>query len=201
MIRRPNNWNEVQEFTNRPKLPVGAYVCRIKNAVVQVTAGSSDMLCILFDIIEGEYKDYYGKDFDSNTAQNKKWRGVLRYWLPLDDGTENDEMTKRTFKGLVTSLEKSNPGYVFDWNEASMKGKIVGILFRNEEWEMDGKKGWAVRPFRAISVDTVRSGEFTIPNDKPLKTSTAATTSAYVPSAYNAPAQFVEVADDDDLPF
>lgn len=210
MIRRPNNWNEVQEFTNRPKLPNGAYVCRIKKAVIQSTSGNNDLLCILFDIIEGEYKDFYSKDFEANTSNDKKWRGVLRYWLPIDDGSENGEITKRKFKGLVTSLEKSNQGYVFDWNENSMAGKIVGVLFRNEEWEMNGKTGWAVRPFCALSVDTVRSGEYTLPNDKPLKTNATASAasvgaaygSTYVPSAYSAPApQFEAMSGDDDLPF
>ena len=70
---------------------------------------------------------------------------------------------------MVTSFEKSNPGYVFDWNEASLVGKKIGIIFRNEEWEYEGKTGWTVRPFKAISVDSVRNGDFTLPKDKPLK--------------------------------
>ena len=37
MIKRPNNWDEVREFTDRPKLPVSAYVCRVKQAAVKAT--------------------------------------------------------------------------------------------------------------------------------------------------------------------
>lgn len=168
MIKRPTNWNEVKEFTGRPKLPLGAYVCRVKKVAVQST-DYGDQLCVLFDICEGEFKDFFNNEFVANTMEDQKWKGVLRQFLPKDDGSEKDEWTKSSFKGMVTSFEKSNPGYQFDWNEASLVGKLVGILFRNEEWEYGGKTGWAVRPFKALSVDSVRSGDFTLPKDKPLK--------------------------------
>ena len=194
MIRKPNNWNEVQEFSDRQKLPLGAYVCKVKQVRIQ---GNSygDQLCMLFDITEGEYAGYFQKDYNANTAQDKKWRGVLRVWIPADDGSEKDEMTKRGFKGMVTSFEKSNPGYRWDWNENSLVGKTVGILFRNEEWNYNGKQGWAVRPFRAISADTVREESYTIPKDKPLsKTTNVAHTNPNMNNGY------VEV-EDDELPF
>ena len=198
MIRRPNNWNEVQEFTDRPKLPLGAYVCKVKKAVVQNNS-YGDQLCILFDIAEGNYKGFYDSEFKSNTQQDKKWKGVLRVWLPKDDGSEKDEITKRSFKGLITSFEKSNPGYQWNWDEASLAGKFIGILFRQEEWEFKGKTGWAVRPFKALSIETVRNGEFTIPEEKPLKKPDY--TEAYK-SYTSGQGGFTELDDDDgELPF
>ena len=194
MIRKPNNWNEVQEFSDRQKLPLGAYVCKVKQAKV-VDNDYGSQLAILFDITEGEYAGFFQKDYASNTAQDKKWRGLLRVWLPKDDGSDNDEMTKRSFKGMTTSFEKSNPGYQWDWNENSLVGKTIGILFRNEEWEYNGKSGWAVRPFRAISADTVRDEEYTLPKDKPLKNKQN-TASSY----QNSNNGYMEV-EDDELPF
>ena len=167
MIRKPSNWNSVQEFTERKTLPVGAYVCLVKQCHIQPTE-YGDQLAILFDICEGEHSGYFTNDYNTSTLENKKWRGVLRQWLPKDDGSDKDETTKRIFKGMVTSFEKSNPGYTFDWNEGSLVGKKVGILFRNEEWEWQGKSGWSVRPLRAMSADSVREGNYTIPDDKPL---------------------------------
>lgn len=177
MIRKPNNWNEVKEFTDRPKLPVDAYVCRVKKAVVQ-TNSFGEQLCLLFDIVEGEYKDFFNKEFQSNTQENKKWKGVLRLWLPKEDGSEQDGWTKSTLKGMVTAIEKSN-NFAWNWDEASLAGKLIGILFRNEEWEYDGKTGWSARPFRALSVDTVRSGDYNLPKDKPLKNKTAPADSGF----------------------
>lgn len=201
MIRKPNNWNEVQEFTDRPKLPLGAYVCKVRRAVVQ-SNDFGEQLCILFDIAEGEFAGFFDSDFKSNTREDKKWKGVLRQFLPRDDGSEKDEWTKSSFKGMVTSFEKSNPGYQWNWDEASLSGKLVGILFRNEEWEWDGKSGWAVRPFRAISIDSVRSGDFTVPKDKPLKnkTSNQNISDIYFPQS-ERPQTFDEIEDNGDLPF
>ena len=204
MIKMPNNWNEVKEFSERAKLPLGAYVCKVKQCRVQDNDYGSQ-LAILFDIHEGEYKDFYAADFAANTQQDKKWKGVLRIWLPKDDGSEKDEFTKSIFKGLVTAFENSNLGYTWNWNEKSLEGKLIGILFRNEEWAYDGKSGWAVRPFRAISVASVREEKFTLPKDKPLAQKSGATSyqAPAVPS-YLPPSDtngYVKVDDDDELPF
>lgn len=168
MITKPNNWENVREFMDRPKLPVDGYICKIFQANV-VDMDYGQQLCLLIDITEGQYAGFYKRDFDASTLADKKWKGVLRLWLPKNDGSEKDEWAKSGLKGFVTSVEKSNPGYIWNWDEKSLKGKTIGIIFRNEEWEYQGKHGWAVRPFRASSVDTIRNGDFTIPEDKPLK--------------------------------
>lgn len=168
MINRPKNWDNVQAFSDRPKLPVGAYVCKVKQVAIQST-DYGDQLCILFDIADGEYAGFYQDEFDANQQQEKKWKGVLRQFIPKDDGSEKDEWTKSSFKGMITAFENSNRGYVWDWNEKTLAGKEVGIIFRNEEWEYNGKTGWTVRPFRATSVDSVQDGDYTLPKDKPLK--------------------------------
>lgn len=197
MIRRPNNWNEVKEFTDRPKLALGAYVCKVKKAVVQAT-DFGEQLCLLFDIVEGDFKNFYENDYQNNIMTNRKWKGVLRQWLPKDDGSEKDEWTKSSLKGMATAFEKSNSGYQWDWKEDSLAGKLIGIIFRNEEWEYEDKHGWAVRPFKAISVESVRSGEFTLPQDKPLKKSES---SYSAPAANYSDSGFEAVEDDNDLPF
>lgn len=195
MIKKPNNWNEVKEFADRPKLPLGAYVCRVKKAAVQDN-GFGDQLCILFDIAEGDWRGFYKEEYADNQQKDKKWKGVLRVWLPKDDGSEKDELTKRTLKGFITAFEKSNPGFQWNWDETALVGKYVGILYRNEEWEFKDKTGWAARPFRAISADKARSGEYTLPKDKPLKNKTE---DSY--GSYNEPTDYSVVDDDSELPF
>lgn len=214
MIERPSNWNEVREFSERRELELGAYVCKIKQAAVQGNEKGAQ-LCVVFDITEGDYTGFYAADFAANTREDKKWKGVLRLFLPRNDGSEKDEWTKSTLKGFCTAVEKSNPGYQWNWDEASLKGKNIGILFRNEEWAYNGKTGWAVRPFRALSVDTVRSGDYKIPDDKPLS-SAPASGSFPAPNNYGGfgvPAQsyqqpsnngfpaFDGMADNDNVPF
>lgn len=201
MIKKPQNWENVQAMSDRAKLPLGAYVCKVLKATVESNQYGEQLL-LGFDILEGEHKDYFRKEFNGNQYQNKKWKGILRLWLPKNNGDQKDEITKSILKGMVTSFEKSNPGYTFNWDEQSLVGKTVGIMFRNEEWENDeGKSGWAVRPFRAISVDSVRSGDFTLPKDKPLanKTSTGdANDTAFIGQNQGG---YTPVDVDDELPF
>ena len=201
MINRPNNWNEVQEFSDKPKLPLGAYVCKIRKATV-MDSGFGDQLCMAFDISEGEFKGFFDNEFKSNQAATKKYKGVIRQWVPKDDGSEKDEWTKRSFKGMVSAFERSNFGFQWNWDEASLNGKTVGILFRNEEWEYEGKSGWAVRPFKIIDADRVRSGDFKLPDNKPLKNKNVSDFGA-MNQGYSQTNQqdFTVIADDEDLPF
>jgi hypothetical protein len=193
MIRKPNNWEQVQEYSVREKLPVGAYVCKVKQVNV-AHFSTGDQLAILYDIAEGEHTGFYARDFQGQSNDQKKWRGVLRVWIPQDDGSDKDEATKRAFKGMVTSFENSNPGYKWDWNENSLVGKTVGIIYRNEEWEYNGKHGWTAKPLRCMSAAKVRSGDYTIPEDKPLRGD------AHDTGYTSAPAGMTAV-DDPDLPF
>jgi hypothetical protein len=79
-------------------------------------------------------------------------------------------------------------------------GKTVGILFRNEEWKYNGKTGWTKRPYRAISIDSVREGSFKAPKDKPLKNKT--TDFGFAPGSYTEVTNYGVVEDPDDgLPF
>lgn len=192
MIAKPTNWENIQIFTERKALPLDAYVCKIKKAAVQQNV-FGDQLCVLFDISEGDFARFYDEDFKTNPNSDKKWRGVLRLFLPSNDGSDKDEMTKRTLKGFVTAVEKSNPGYVWNWDEMTLMGRTIGILMRNEEWAYNGKSGWAVRPFRAISADSVRNSEYSLPKDKPLSNASAST-------AYNSN-DFKPLENDDDVPF
>lgn len=207
MITKPNNWENVRAFNDRQRLPVGAYVCTIKQAVVKQTS-YGDQLCILFDISSGDWAGYYQEDYDSNQREERKWKGVLRQFLPKNDGSDKDEWAKSLLKGLTTAVEQSNRGYSWNWDEKSLAGKEIGILMRNEEWEYNGKHGWAVRPFRAISVESIEDATFTIPKDKPLKSrDSAAPAYGSFPApdfgGYSAPTSDFQMLMDDDaqLPF
>lgn len=187
-----NNWNDVQATTDRVKLPNGAYLCRILGAEVRQTKSGSEMLVISIDITEGEFKDYYANDYRSQNREDKKWRGVVRIFVPTDDGSERDSYTKSNFKAFTNAVEDSNSGYHWDWNEEGLKGKSIGMLTRNEEWEMNGNTGMSVRPFKLIATKRVKDGNFTIPKDKYLNGS--------APAAQASPG-FTEIPTDDDLPF
>lgn len=103
--------------------------------------------------------------------ENKKWRGVYRLFLPKDDGGERDEWSKRTFGNAMWAIEESNEGYAWDWIESTLKGKVVGFVFRNKEWEFDGKRGWTTECGALASIQAVREGKVKLLKDRPLQTS------------------------------
>ena len=197
-MRPFNNYDTTQTISARAQLPVGAYICQILKAEEKVYSspkGEWHKLEVSFDICEGEHKDFYANDYRSQSGEDKKWKGVLRMNIPSDDGSDADNWAKRSFKTNILAIEESNNGYHWDWNEAQLKGKTVGIVFRSEEWEYNGKRGWRTAPFKMVPAADVKSGNIKIPDPKPLngKAASQASTAADL-------SDFVEVASAD-LPF
>lgn len=175
---------EAKKSAAREPLPAGGYVAKILNAE-EVSYDWGSVLLISFDIMEGQYKDFFAKDYKEQDREDKKWRGTYRLSEPKDDGSEKDGWTKRTFGNAIWSVEESNPGYHWDWNEVGLKEKIVGVLFRNREWEMNGNTGWTTECCALASVDDIRQGKYRQPKDKPLKTS-GASNSNFMPASDNS---------------
>ena len=171
-------------------LPAGGYVAKILNAKVEEYSWG-EKLVISFDIAEGEYKDFFRKQYNENTREDKKWKGNFRLTVPQENNQYFDSQ-KRTFGNAIWAIEESNPGYHWDWNEAELRGKMVGVLFRNYEYDVDGRQGWSTECCTFVSVEDVRTGNFKQPKDKPLKNK-AVNNSDY--------GDFVAVTDSDDLPF
>ena len=143
-------------------LPVGGHICRIVGAREAKSRNGNDMIEIAFDIAENGPDDGRFKERFDNLRKSKpdaKWPndGTFRTAILTKDGK-----TSGYFKGVITAVEESNPGYGFKdsgCNMDTMKGKLIGFNFGEEEWrKSDGSIGVSVKPFYAISVATVREG-------------------------------------------
>ena len=173
-------------------LPAGGYVAKILNAKVEEYSWG-EVLVISFDIAEGEYKDFFSKQYRENTREDKKWKGNFRLTVP-NEGNQYFDSQKRTFGNAIWAIEESNPGYHWDWNEDALKGKMVGVLFRNFEWAMDdGRSGWSTECCTFVSVEDVRTGNFKQPKDKPLKRKESYSSNQF--------SEMVEIDSTEDLPF
>ena len=167
-IKKFNDYATTKAYKDFNALPKGAYVLEIKGASVQNNS-VGEYVKISFDIAEGEYSNYYTKDYESQTGEDKKWRGIYLLNIPKDDGSEKDGWAKRKFKTFVETLEESNPGYHFDWDEAGFKGRLIGGLFNIREYEKsDGSIGQATNLAQVTTVEKVRGGNYKLPNDKLL---------------------------------
>ena len=212
-MRPIDNWNTVQTQNyggGFPTLPAGWYSAIILKAQEDKTSGGTPTFDFYVDITGGEYTGYYKKDFATQTpapGREKKWRGMLRCFTT--------EKGLPFFKGAITAIEDSNKDYKWDWNEAGLKGKIVGLGVRGEEYEAnDGTVKITNRPFAFCDVKKVIEGNMEPPKVKALRVarSSAGTSSGngsmipglnanhYQATAQTAP-KFEELDPEEELPF
>ena len=152
----------------REILPAGGYVGTIMGVRTGTYSNGNEYIELAWDVAEGDHKDFFANDYRANTMPDKKWRGNFRLSIPKDDGSERDGWTKRTFGNAIWAFEESNSGYVWDWNENGLKGKTVGVLVRDKEWEYEGRTGWTTEACSLTSADEIRNGKFKTPKPKPL---------------------------------
>lgn len=186
-MEKPAGYDEAQSFGEFETLPAGGYKCLIKKVVCEKSQNGKKYLKIGFDIAEGQYKDFYQRKFENDTREDKKCSGI---WVLFTEGY-NPGTTNPKFKGLITSVEASNPNFKFNFDEQTLVNKKVGIVFREEDFEgFDGQVHTSVKPFFAVSYD--KAEEAKIPNKKELSDDV-------LDKIYEAQAE--ASADNDDLPF
>ena len=191
-MKKFNGFEAKKAGGSREILPAGGYVCDIVSAKEEST-NWGDRLVLAIDVCEGEYAGFFKRDYQSNDREDKKWRGTFRIDCPKDDGSEQDAWTKRKFGNFIWAVQESNSGYSWDWDEKKLKGKKVGVIFRNKEWEIDGRTGWTTEAGGSDSAQNIRDGKFKLLKDKPLKVRQIV--------KENTSSSFTEIEDDDDLPF
>lgn len=191
MIKSYNGFKP-ERTTARETLPAGGYVAKIMDATV-INYDWGDKLKVDFDIAEGEYKGFFATDYRNNTNDDKKWRGTYRINIP-NERNQYFNSQRKSFNNFIACLEETNNGFHWAWDESALKGKGIGVLFRNKEWEYDGSTGWTTECCAVTTAKDVREGNFKMPKDKPLKAK-ASNTGAYSETA------FAPVDDDSDLPF
>lgn len=179
------------------KLPVGGYALKILNVRYENgTNGVSDRIVLMFDITEGEYKDFFKKQYESNTNEDKKWKGIVTLYVPTDDGSENDKWTKQKFKRYMEAVEDSNPGYTWNWDENSLKGKAIGGVFGEVMTTIEGRDVTYTKMKFATSVETIRKGNYKIPDVQDRRTSGGSST-----SSVSAIPDFMNITEDAEIPF
>lgn len=166
MIKKPEGYDQAQAYTGEfASLPAGCYVCVIKQVSQTETQSHRPQLAVLFDIAEGDQKGFYQSQYDNarKTGTDVKWKGVHKQIM--------DGSSLPFFKGLMTSIEKSNPGYTFQWgvegNERTLVGKKFGAVMGREEFlTQKGERRFATKVVQIRSLDGLKEAE--VPEDKLL---------------------------------
>ena len=182
------DYETTREYTDFQRLPAGVYEITIIRA-----EDDGKALCLLFDISDGEFKDYYRNKFaeDRKSYADAKYKGVFRLWYP--NGGQYDDNAKRRMKTALKTIKEDNRlnvDFTREWDGAALKGSRTGMIFREQEYDYNGKHGFTVQPFMIISLEKLHSGNYTLPEAKRLSSSASASTNG-----------FVDVSGEDDLPF
>lgn len=178
-MKRISNWENIKENNGFEKLPVGGYIVKILN--VQ-DVPEKEYLKVSFDIADGEHKGFFKKQYDEDTRQDKKWPNAGSFVRSYKSTAES------MFKGFCNAVENSNKSYTFDFEEKSLVGKQVGIIVGLEEYV--NQKG-AVRERTYVSavrsVDTIKKGDFKVPELKKLDPSKVTSTTTKTSQPFQNP--------------
>lgn len=155
-----NNFDKIQESGSFEKLPVGGYIIKILSVD---DVPEKEYLKIFFDINDGEKKGFFQKAFKEDTRAEKKWPNAGSFIRSYK------EKALPMFKGFTNAIENSNKGYKWNFDEKSLVNKVVGVVIGEEEYvNQKGQVRTRTYVSAVRSVETIKKGEFTVPELKKL---------------------------------
>ena len=156
MLKKPNNYDEVQVNQDFERLELGGH----KGVIIKAEEYTSDVsgktsLKVYVDTAKDDKQPgYFKKQYDNDTREDKKYpNGAIKY-VSLGDS----ETQVKMLKAFITAVENSNSGYTFDWKKEvdQLKGKKVGLIFGLEEYtKQDGSTGTVTKLNQFRSIDKI----------------------------------------------
>lgn len=182
-MRKLQGYEKARVLTGEStQLPKGGYVIKImdcKEISGDKNGTHYSYLNFSFDVAEGEYKGHYTNAYNSNINEDKKWKGIYNYFIPQEGSLYYNENLSR-FKTAMVNFEESNEGFHWDWDEKTLKGKIVGIVYGEKEFKTkDGDVIVITEPKYFASVEQIRDGKYTIPKLKKLQNTSSQNISGF----------------------
>lgn len=182
---KPNNFDNVQALGGYTPIELGGHILIIKEVVEYRNPKGTRMAKISYDTHETDKQPKYYSDQwkkDSNKA-DRIWRGFFLQVIENSNGVANVG-----FVTFIKSIEASNPGFIFNWDEKTLAGKLVGATFGRQEYEKDGESKFTTKLFLFNPIDVIKKG-VKVPADKLLSG-----------SSYNN-SDLIPVNNGGDLPF
>ena len=192
-----SNWNEIAAEGDgmRTRLEAGGYVARITKVV---DVPEKEYLKVVYDIAEGPEAGRFATDWGKNPDNDYAHSFARSY----------KEKARGMFKGFINVVEASNEGYKWDWKEAKLVGKLIGVVLGYEEYMSNrGEIATKLSVRSVVEPAKIRAGEFIVPDVKRYKLKAEnASEGQYGP--HNAPPAYPpvysaseEFTQDQDIPF
>lgn len=164
MISAISNFDEIKEKGGDfEKLPAGGYVVRITKVTPDKNSNGKEFLSIVFDIAEGQYKDFFKATDDAHeflhsgrVYYNADALGMFKGFLKaIDDSNNTTFAADMKVKGL---------------DETKLVGKVVGGIVGYEEYnstrgDVKQRANWKFTK----SAKAIREGKFNVPELKKLE--------------------------------
>lgn len=224
MINRPSWANQAKYEQETANAGYNKFECRpYKVKIVGIIPKPEyEGFVICFDINEqGSMYGMFTKEFkEKQCGTLEQWNNKGRYYVSYK------ESSQQMFEAFITSIQNSNQGYQWNWDEQSLKGKELVMVYGEEEYldKQTNQVKLAISPRQPRSIRALNNNDIKYPLPvKKLKNdnysyksgnnynykNVAPTRNPNVPNNYNSNSnpqptyqapQNVQV-NDDDLPF
>lgn len=158
MIKKPDNWNDIRTNADEvvasdfAQLKVAPYIVKIVD--VEDNA-SKEYLKIFIDIADGELKGEFARQEEQFGAWPAQGIGYRSY----------KDSAMDFFTAFIVAVEKSNKGFIFNWDDPKcLKGKYFVANYGEEEYMKDNEIKTSVKIREYRSIESLKSGKI-----KPLQ--------------------------------
>lgn len=196
-MQKPNNFDEVNAGGEYVPINLGGHHAVIVSVKEQQSSTGKNMVVVALDFARNDSQPgYFKTQFENDDRPDKKWPYQAVQYIVTED--MNGKCSK-SFKGFITSFEKSN-NVTAVWGDnftAQFKNKKIGVVYGEVEEEYNGEIKTRHR-IRWFCEDGKVDGQ-KIP-DKKYLSNAPSNTGASIPGVN---ADFVQVVEgaDEEIPF
>lgn len=137
-MQKPNSFDEVSVGEYTP-INVGGHHAVIVSVKEQQSSTGKNMIVVALDFARNDSQPgYFREQFDNDDRPEKKWPYQAVQYIVTED---MNGKCSRSFKGFITSFEKSN-GITTNWGEnftAQFKNRKIGVVYGEVEEEYNGE--------------------------------------------------------------
>ena len=138
-MKKPNNFDEVSAGGDFTPIALGGHHAVIMSVKEQKSSTGKDMVVVALDFAKNDSQPgYFKTQFDNDTRSEKKWPYQSVQYIVTEDA---DGKCSRSFKGFITSFERSN-NVTTKWDDkfaAQFKNKKIGVVYGEVEEEYNGE--------------------------------------------------------------
>ena len=138
-MQKPNSFDDVNAGGDYVPIELGGHHAVIVSVKEQKSSTGKDMVVVALDFGKNDIQPgYFKAQFDNDTRSEKKWPYQGVQYIVTEDA---EGKCSRSFKGFITSFERSN-NVTTNWGDKfcnQFKNKKIGVVYGEVEEEYNGE--------------------------------------------------------------